>query len=142
MNMGCTVKTKAAKAYTRRVLIAMGIYAFILFASEFAIKRLHPNFAATLALAVLPSLPVIAVLAIIAIYLREERDEFQRLITGETLLWCMGGTLAVCTMFGFSEQWGWVPHFPAYWAFILFWFFTGAARMVYSVRFPEVAGDE
>lgn len=140
--MGCRSLTRAGKRYSGRVLRAMMVYAVTLFSVEYAMKHLHPGFAGIVVLSVLPSLPIVAVLVIIGLYLREERDEFQRDLTMQTLLWGMAGTLAVTTTYGFIEQFAHVRHFVAYWVFILFWCFTGIARTAYSLRYRGPADDE
>jgi hypothetical protein len=140
--MGCNELTTAGKTYSRRLAGAMVLYVLALFLAEAAMKHTRGNMPATLALAVVPSLPIVAVLVIIALYLREERDEFQRDMTMQTLLWGMGGTLGVATVYGFVEQFTHAPHFPAYWVFVLFWLFTGTARMVYWARFRGGRDDE
>ena len=140
--MFCRANSPAAKRYRRRVMIALTFYVAALYLSEYVLQRFHPGTVLTVAVAALPSVPILGVLAVIGLYLREERDEFQRDLTMQTLVWGMGGALAVATTYGFVEQFAHAPHFAGYWVFVMFWFFTGIARMVYWLRFREPRDDK
>jgi len=61
------------------------------------------------------------------IYLAQEKDEFQRNILVQSLLWGIGGTLAVTTTWGFLELFAGVTHFQTYLTLPVFCFFFGVA---------------
>ena len=51
-------------------------------------------------LAVLPALPILAIMVAYGLYLADEKDEFLRRFRLESMLWGIGPTLAVTTVWG------------------------------------------
>jgi hypothetical protein len=125
----------AARRYNTRVLIAMLIYAILLLTAMAFFKHHHPQRAVAVLVAILPSLPIVALIAIVGLYLKEETDEFQRVLVAQTFLWGMGGTLAVTSLWGFLELFTQVPHLETYLTFALFWFFVALARLALWFRY-------
>ena len=139
--MSMIPKSKAGRTYTRRIAVAMSLYCVALFAATWALRHGDPGRAAAVALSILPALPIVAVLVIVGLYLREEQDEYQRALLNEALLWAMGGTLAVTSVWGFLETFHQAPHFPALYVFMLFWLFVGLAGLVQRLRFRAASDD-
>jgi hypothetical protein len=60
--------------------------------------------------AILQSLPFVGFFVFYGIYLAEEKDEFQRSVLVQSLLWGIGATLTVTTFWGSMEKFSEVPH--------------------------------
>ena len=62
------------------------------------------------AAALAPALAIIAAFASLGLYVLGETDEMLRRITVESLLWAMGATLSLATVWGIFEAFGLAPH--------------------------------
>jgi hypothetical protein len=133
--MNCLPKSAATRRYTRRFLPTMGLYVIFLFIAAWVFPHYHPTGVPAYLLAILPALPIIAVIGIIGLYLAEEKDEFQRNLLIQSMIWAMGGTLVVTTAWGFLEAFITVPHFQLYLVFPLFWFFVGISTGLLKLRY-------
>ena len=137
--MNVLPKSRAARRYTLRLAISMTLYIVLLFLSLWSLQHLHPGRAATILLALLPALPILAVLVVVGVYLKEEKDEFQRELLIQAMLWGMGGTMAAATVWGFLEANAGVPHVPAFYVFVLFWAIVGIVGVIQ--KFTYTAGS-
>ncbi|HXB62402.1 MAG TPA: hypothetical protein VNU94_06090 [Acidobacteriaceae bacterium] len=126
--------------YVIRIVIAMTVYAALLPATIVTLQLTHPQRAIVLALSILPSIPIIAVLVIVGLYLKEETDEFQRMLLQQSLLWGMGCTLAFISIWGFLEMFAHVRHLPLFYVFPIFWLFGGISRAIQRTKYRS--GDE
>ena len=122
--MECTTKDSADRRYTYRVLVAMALYFVFLGADIWIFRHYHPAAGLTWLLAMLPALPILAVLAAFGLYLAEVKDEFRRAIMVQSMLWSIGATLAVTTVWGFLESFAQVRHIEWIWVFPVFCFFV------------------
>jgi hypothetical protein len=77
----------------------------------------------------------VGVLVIVGLYLADEKDEFERALIVQSMIWSIGGVLATTTVWGFVEMFVKVPHFALYLIFPLFWFFVGVSGCVLRVRY-------
>ena len=82
--------------------------------------NVHPKGLFAVLCALLFNLPFFAFFAIFAIYMREEKDEFNRMLFGRALLWGTSVTLVVTTFWGTMENLGVGPAFHARWVAGLF----------------------
>ena len=139
--MDCFPKSAAGHRYTKRIAVTMSCYVALLFFSVWALKHLHPNHAVTVLLALLPAIPIVGVVVIVGLYLKEEKDEFQRELLTQALLWGMGGTLAIASVWGFLEANASAPHVPAFYAFVLFWAIVGIVGVIQRFQYRG-GGDE
>ena len=126
--MNCMPTSLAGRRYTRRIAISMTVYVAFLFFSVWSLQHLHPGRAATIILAVLPALPILAVIVVVGLYLKEEKDEFQRELLIQAMLWGMGVTMAAATVWGFLEANAGVAHVPGFYVFVLFWAVVARSR--------------
>lgn len=133
--MTYTLTNPAVRRYTWRFSGAMLLYVAFLFLSVWEFRHGHPTGALAYLLAVLPSLPIILGLVVVGLYLAEEKDEFQRTILVQSMLWGIGATLAVTTVWGFLENFVQVVHFDLYLVYPLFWFFVGITTPVVKARY-------
>lgn len=110
----------AVRLYMKRFVPSMLLYVAVLVGSLFVIKRLHPDGPLLWALAVAPALPILLVIAVMGRYLVDETDEFLRSMAVQSMLWGIGITLAVATVWGFLENADLVPHLSSFLMFPLF----------------------
>jgi hypothetical protein len=113
----------------------MLLYALFQILAVWEFKHGHPTGGLAYLLAVLPSLPIIGELVVVGLYLTEEKDEFQRTVLVQSLLWGIGATLAVTSVWGFLENFIQVVHFDLYLVFPLFWFFVGVFTPLLKARY-------
>ena len=134
--MICSAKNEAVRRYNYRFLTAMAFYVVFILGAGFAFRLLHPSGAMAYLLAVLPSIPIVVSLVIVGRYLGEEKDEFQRHLLVRAMIWAIGGTLAVTSVWGFLELFVIaVPHFQLYLVFPMFWFFAGISGGFLKLRY-------
>jgi hypothetical protein len=133
--MFCSTNNPAQRRYMLRFLVTMLLYALFLVLSIWEFVHHHPTGVLAYVLAVLPALPILGMLAVIGLYLAEEKDEFQRNILIQSMIWSIGATLAVTTVWGFLENFIQVQHFDLYLIFPLFWFFVGIVTPVLKLRY-------
>ena len=114
---GCA--TPAGLAYNRRMLPLSAAYVVVLLGAILLHQHYHVTGPALYVLAVLPALPLIGIVWALGRFLVEETDEYQRTLMVRKMLVATGFMLVVVTIWGFLEDFGLVPHLPAYWAFIV-----------------------
>jgi hypothetical protein len=131
----CVPNNAAARRYTRRFLLTMCAYGAALVFDVWYFTRFHPAGAGAYILAVLPALPIVGVIVVVGLYLADEQDEFQRTILVQSMLWAIGATLAVTTVWGFLENFTGVRHLQPYLIFPLFWFFVGVATPLLKAKY-------
>lgn len=133
--MLCESTNLAIRRYTRRFLSSMVIYAAVLLTVVWIFKHWHPSGLIAYPLAVLPALPIVAGITIAGLYLVEEKDEFQRAVFVQSMIWGIGATLVFTTIWGFLELFAGIQHFQTYLAFPLFCAFGGIASYVLKARY-------
>jgi hypothetical protein len=133
--MGCITNNPAARRYYRRLIVTLLLYAVTLAVSIVVFVHFRPTGPLAYALAILPAIPVIGILAVFGLYLAEEKDEFQRFIGVQAMLWGIGGQLAVTTVWGFLESFVHVPHLNPINNFAIFWAFVGVSIPVLLARY-------
>lgn len=133
--MTCFPTSAAGRRYTSRFFPVMAMYVITLFFAAWYIPRFHPSGPLVYAIAVLPAIPIIGIIAVVGLYLAEEKDEFQRTVLVQSMLWSMGLTLATTTVWGFLENFANTVHFQPYLAFPLFWFFVGVVTPFVKSRY-------
>ncbi|MBA4048184.1 MAG: hypothetical protein C0476_06540 [Sphingomonas sp.] len=119
MNVGH--RNAALRAYLRRFVPVMLIYAVLVFAAPYAIWAWRPEGPFLWAIAVLPALPIIGVFWIIARYILELTDEYLRMLEVRKALVATAFALSIASIWGFLEIYADVPHLPAFFVPV-FWF--------------------
>ena len=109
----------AIRRYQLRFGVLMGIYGVLLTGFIWLFTTNPPDGPIRYALALAPALPIVGIVVALGFYFREEQDEFLRAFLAASMLWAMGATLALTTVWGFLESVG-APHLPAYWVFPVF----------------------
>ncbi|RXH55166.1 hypothetical protein [Granulicella sibirica] len=118
-----------------RFFSAMAVYVVLIFLSTWIFRHQHPGGAIAYTIAVLPAIPLLAVLVVVGLYLIEQTDEFEKTVTIQSMLWGIGGTLALSTVLGFLELYVSIPHLPRYFDFAIFWFVVGIATPIVRLRY-------
>jgi xanthosine utilization system XapX-like protein len=122
-------RSPAARRYLRRTLIATAIYVVTVFLTFHVFHHGRVPLPAAFALATLPSIPLVAIIAIVGIYLKEEKDEFQRELFIQSLLWGAGATLAITSFWSFVHLFSHFPPVDGFHVFVLFWIFVGISAI-------------
>jgi hypothetical protein len=125
----------AARSYVLRFSSTMGAYVIALLGVTQYLLRYHPAGWIVYVLAVLPALPLLGVIVTVGLFLNELKDEFQRRMVEWSLLWGIGGTLAITSILGFLEMFSRVPHIPTFYVFPLFWVFVGIAGIILRIYY-------
>lgn len=107
------------RAYFRRMLMLALLYVALLFGANWLYHHYSLSGPVAVIVALLPALPLIGMIVALGRLILDEKDEYQRMLHVRQMLIATGLTLAVCSMWGFLEEFDQVPHVPAYWAFIL-----------------------
>jgi hypothetical protein len=77
----------------------------------------------------------IGMIVIFGLYLAEEKDEFERAVITQSMLWGIGATMGVAAFWGALEYCIGVRHLNPIWVFILFTYFMGIARLLLKWRY-------
>ncbi|MDB5458045.1 MAG: hypothetical protein JWP92_3630 [Caulobacter sp.] len=125
-----SLMSAAEKRYLVRFLPAVIVHVGMLFASVWSIRHLELQGPLVWALALAPALPLLAAIAVTGLYVIEETDEFLRAMLVQAMLWGIGLTLAVCTVWGALENAHLIPHLPLYLVFSMFCVAMGLAQPV------------
>ena len=133
--MGCLQTNPAVRRYFYRFVPTMTAYAVALLIAEWAIHRFHPRGALLYGLAVLPAVPIIGIIVIVGLYLAEEKDEFQRNLLIQLMLWGLGGILSLTSVWGWLQLYAHVHPFQPFMTFPLFWMFQGIATAALRWRY-------
>ena len=139
--MICRTLSPAVRRYNRRMLLASAAYLVTLLSTAFSIKHLHPGHAIAVVLAIIPAIPIAGIVAIVGFYLKEEKDEFQRELLIQALLWATAFTLVTTSTWGLLEIYAKVAPLTSFYVFILFWFFFGMAMIPLRLRYRTGAND-
>ena len=121
--MNCLQQNSATRRYLIRFVSTIAAYAVALLFADWALHRFHPTGWLLYALAVLPAIPIIGVIVVVGLYLAEEKDEFQRNLLIQSMLWGLGGVLVFTSAWGSLETFVHIRHFNPSWTYLLFWIF-------------------
>ena len=125
--MTCLQRSAATRRYLIRFAVAMSAYILLVTMDAVCFRKYHPTGAMAYALAILPALAIIGQIVIVGLYLAEEKDEFQRNLFIQLLLWGLGGLLAFTSVWGMLESFTHIRHFEPTWTFTVFWAFVGVS---------------
>ena len=130
----CEMRPARAR-YNKRFFTAMFVYVVAVLSAAWIFKHHPPTGATAFLLALLPALPLLSAIFIIAVYMREETDEVEKAAQIEAMVWGIGLTLSVSTLWGFLELFNQVPHADTYLAFPVFCVFWGIASVAVRRRY-------
>lgn len=132
---GHSQPSPALRRHNRDMMIAMSFYVVGLMVAIWGFKELSPVGPLAYLLALAPSLPVVAVVALMARYLRDETDEFQRVMMLHSALVATFLTLVIATVWGFLEMFKLVPHVAGWAAFPIWSLGLGLGRAALARRY-------
>jgi hypothetical protein len=131
--MICPPKNPAMRRFTVRLIAANVAYlVFTIFVGLF-FYRFHPTGPIAYPLAVLPAVAILGVIVTFGLYLEEEKDEFQRNMLVQALLWGLGGVFVFTSAWGSLETFTHIRHFQPSWTFQVFWAFV-AIRIPFLLK--------
>jgi hypothetical protein len=130
-----SIKNPAMRRHMVRFLITMPFYVAFLSFSAWMFHNHYASGALAYAVAVLPALPVIGVIVIAGMYLAEETDEFVRSYQIQSMVWAIGATLVVTTVWGSLEDFAHVRRLDLFMIYPLFCFFVGVSSVLVKMRY-------
>jgi hypothetical protein len=133
--------TTAGKRYRRRVLTSMALYIVVLFSCLKLVKAVPMHGWLLYAVAMLPAVPVLAVLVMLARYVKEETDEYLRMLTVRSLLVAAGALLATSVVNDFLRVIAHSGALAPFVYFVVFFVSFGVAQAVQEMAWRG-GGDE
>jgi membrane protease YdiL (CAAX protease family) len=133
--MFCLEMNPAIRRYLRRFAVAMSAYIALILIVVLCFRHLHPTGPLAYLLAVLPAVAIIGMIVTAGLYLAEEKDEFQRNLFVQALLWGLGGVLTVTSVWGMLESFTHIQHFEPTWTFTVFCIFVGISTPFLKRRY-------
>lgn len=124
-----------SRRFHRRGLAVMVLYVLALAVMSLSIDHLRPKGIVLCLLALLPALPIVAAIVFIALYLSEQKDEFVRTLLIESMLWGVGATLIVTTVWGALEKFAHIRPMSLFLVYPLCCVFVILARVVVKRRY-------
>jgi len=133
--MFCRPINPAMSRYFLRIGATMLLYVVFIVVSVTAFVHYHPTGILAYLLAVLPALPIVGQIGVYGLYLSEEKDEFVRNVQIQSMLWGLGATLAVTTIWGFLENFVHVRHMDLFLVYPLYCVLSGVCYGLVSARY-------
>ena len=134
--MLCSTNNPAVKRYMARFVVAMLAYALFLVLSVLVFVHYRPTGVIAWTLAVLPAVGIIWQMVIFGLYLGEEKDEFMRNLQIQAMLWGIGSTLTVTTVWGFLEGFVHIHHMDPILVYPIFCILSGlSAGLIWTLRY-------
>lgn len=123
------------KRYRRRLAVTMIAYFLTLLGSLSLLRGDHLTGPLLWIVAAAPAIPILGVLVVMGLYLKEEPDEFERVVHIEAMLWGLGAVLGVSTVWGFLSNAEVVPNPPLFMVFPLFCLVWGISQPIIRRRY-------
>ncbi len=127
----------AVRRYTRGIVLTMSGYVLaVLGTSAYVHHHPHshdPHGAALYLVSAVPSLCIFAMLGVVVIYLRDEHDEYQRMVAVRSILCATFAILAMGAYTDFLRAYGDLAGLPPFTDFVGFWIIFGLAQAVQSI---------
>ena len=121
----------AVRRYTRGILFTMSGYVLaVLGTSSFVHHHPRPQGLTLYALSALPSFCIFAMLAVVVRYLRDEQDEYQRMLAVRSIVCAAFAILAMSAYTDFLRSYGELAGLPPFTDFVVFWIVFGIAQAV------------
>ena len=124
----------AQRRYNKRVLGLSVVYVITLLGAVWVFNHGPPSGAVAYVLAVLPAVPILGILWAMARYLREEQDEYLRVVETGKALGATAFMLAVTTVWGFLQSFELLPRVDFYWAAVIWFAGLGVGSCVQLMR--------
>jgi hypothetical protein len=132
--MFCKTSSPAQKSFRRDVQIYVAAYVVLLVVSTWMVKHGGSKHFMLYFWSVLPTLPILGVLWRVGRYLREEKDEYVRSLTVQTMLVGTGVLLAALMVSDFLRAFANTGALPPFAGFLIFCGGMAATQLVQWVR--------
>ena len=119
----------------RMLFIGMPLLVANIAMAIWGIRYRHLHAAGAYLPAILFALMGVAFIVIFGLYLKEEHDEFERAVWVQALLWGIGATLTVITLWGSLVEFELAKGLKLMFVFPLFMLITCIARLVLRLRY-------
>jgi hypothetical protein len=123
--MSCLSKNPAVRRFYYRVAAATFANIVLNILVALCFYKFRPHGPVAYILAVVPAIAILGFIVAIGQYLTEDKDEFQRNLMVQVLLWGLGGVLVFTSAWGSLESFAHFRHFNPTYTYILFWVFAG-----------------
>ncbi len=133
--MICSVQNQAQRRYVIHSWSSAGLVLLLAVGAKMAFRLWSLNGVVAWFTAVLPALPIVWMLIATGEYLMDEKDEFVRMMLVQCLLFGIGGTLAVTTVWAYLEDFVRAPRLDLIWVYPMFWIFVALAYPVVKARY-------
>jgi hypothetical protein len=133
--MECSTGNQAIRRFRFRCYASAALVVLFTIIAVASFRLMHLHGVVAYLIAILPALPILWALVAVGQYLAEEKDEFQRALHVQYLLWGIGGTLAVTTVWGYLEDFVRVPRLDLIYIYPIFWLFVAIAMPVVRRRY-------
>lgn len=126
--VACSGRGEAQRLYIKRVMIFASLYLVVIALQVSLLNDGEQPLAVRAGLSLMPGLAICGVFWAIGRLILDEKDEFIRVLIVRQTLIATGFALGLATIWGFLETGNVVPHIPAYWFAVAFFFgqFIGA----------------
>ncbi len=133
--MTCSTNSPAVRRYMWRLVITMALYIAFLVLATVVFVHYHPTGPLAWLLALLPGLGIIGQIAAFGMYLAEEKDEFQKNLGVQSMIWGIGATLSVTVVWGFLENFVHLRHLDLIWIYPIYCILSGFAYGLLQWRY-------
>ena len=113
--------SQAMRQYNTSTGLVMTGYLLATFGTATFVHHHHPHGVMVYLLAALPSFCILAMLGVVAIYLRDEKDEYIRMLMVRSLLVATFVVLAIGAYSDFLRAFGDLPALPPFSQWVAFW---------------------
>lgn len=132
--MFCKGSTGPKKRYERDTRRMMAAYVVVVLCSKWFVKHDGGEKFYLYFWSVLPAIPVIAVIARMGRYLKEENDEYQRLLAMQSILVGTAALLGTVVVNDFVRTFANAPALPPFSTFIIFCVGMGITQLFHKLR--------
>jgi hypothetical protein len=115
--------------------IVLAIFYALVIVLEISGLKYHLTGVWVYLLATLFAFPIAWLVVVFGLYLAEEKDEFQRNVQVQSLLWGIGATLILAAFWGSLEGFAQVRHLNIWWVAPSFLFFKSISQLPVKLRY-------
>jgi small-conductance mechanosensitive channel len=116
-------------------IVPLIVAVFVLAIWGFGYHHIQPASGMAYLVSTLLALIYIGLIVNFGLYLAEEKDEFERTVLSQAMLWGVGATMIVTSSWGVLELFNQVRHLNPVWFVPLFCLFMAAARILIKRRY-------
>lgn len=120
----------AMRRYKQGAALTMAGYLFAVLGTAMYVHNHRPTGPMLYFLSAIPSFCILCMLIVVVVYLRDEKDEYVRMLTVRSLLAGTFVVLALGTFTDFLRSYGNRPGLPPFTEWIAFWFSFALAQFV------------